>query len=103
VTKARQEGLPLSDQFRLTEAELKRIAPYFPKSLGVPRVDGRRVVIGIIHVVRNGLRWQDAPVLYGPHRTLQNRFVRWSCMGIFANHTARGGPPDQIMIDSSHL
>ena len=97
----------MSDQFWLTEAELKRIAPYFPKSRGVPRVDDRCVVSGIIHVIRNGLRWRDAPVVYGPYKTLYNRFVRWSRMGIFdrifANLAAQSGPPDRIMIDSSHL
>jgi transposase len=30
------------------------------------------VVSGIIHVIRNGLRWRDAPVDYRPHKTLYN-------------------------------
>jgi len=45
------------------------------------RVDDRRVVSGIIHVIRNGLRWRDAPEGYGPHKTLYNRSARWSRMG----------------------
>ena len=73
----------MSDQFWLTKAQLKRIESHFPKSRGVPRADDRRVVSGIIHVIRNGLRWRDAPADYGPHKTLYNRFVRWSRMGIF--------------------
>lgn len=97
----------MSDQFWLTEAQLKRIEPHFPLSHGVPRVDDRRVVSGIIHVIRNGLRWRDAPEVYGPHKTLYNRFVRWSRMGIFdrifANLVAEEGPPDRLMIDSTHL
>lgn len=70
-------------------------------------MDDRRVVSGIIYVIRNGLRWRDAPVVYGPHKTLYNRFVRWSRMGIFdrifANLAAESGPPDRVMIDSTHL
>lgn len=97
----------MSDQFWLTDAQLARIAPYFPLPHGVPRVDDRRVVSGIIHVIRNGLRWRDAPEVYGPHKTLYNRFIRWSRMGvfdrIFANLVAEDGPPDQLMIDSTHL
>lgn len=97
----------MSDQFWLTEAQLKRINLYFPKSRGVPRVDDRRVISGIIHVIRNGLRWRDAPAVYGPHKTLYNRFIRWSRMGvfdrIFANLAAESGPPDRMMIDSTHL
>jgi transposase len=83
VIQARQEDLPMSDQFWLTKAQLKRIEPFFPRTRGIPRVDDRRVVSGIVHVIRNGLRWRDAPAVYGPHKTLYNRFVRWSRMGIF--------------------
>jgi transposase len=58
-------------------------------------------------VIRNGLRWRDAPAVYGPHKTLYNRFVRRSRMGIFdrifANPAAESGPPDRVMIDSTHL
>jgi transposase len=97
----------MSDQFWLTKAQLKRIEPHFPRSRGVPRVDDRRVVSGIIHVIRNGLRWRDAPTVYGPHKTLYNRFVRWSRVGvfdrIFASLAAEDGPPDQLMVDSTHL
>ncbi len=68
----------MSDQFWLTKAQLKRIEPLFPRTRGIPRADDRRVVSGIVHVIRNGLRWRDAPAVYGPHKTLYNRFVRWS-------------------------
>jgi transposase len=58
--------------------QIRRIAPYFPLSRGEPWVDDRRVVSGIIHIIRNGLRWRDAPAEYGPHKALYNRFIRWS-------------------------
>lgn len=45
------------------------------------RVDDRRIINGIIFVIRNGLRWRDAPAAYGPHKTIYNRFIRWSRMG----------------------
>ena len=97
----------MSDQFWLTKAQLKRLEPFFPRTRGVPRVNDRRVVSGIVHVIRNGLRWRDAPAVYGPHKTLYNRFVRWPRMGIFdrifANLAAESGPPDRVMIDSTHL
>ena len=63
----------MSDQFWLSEEQLARIEPYFPLSHGVPRVDDRKVISGIIHVIRNGLRWRDAPEVYGPHKTLAAR------------------------------
>lgn len=97
----------MSDHYWLTEDQLKRIKPYFPRPHGRPRVDDRRVISGIIHVIRNGLRWRDAPEVYGPHKTLYNRFVRWSRMGvfdrIFSGLAAGGGEPDTVMIDATHL
>ena len=97
----------MSELFLLSERQLARIAPYFPLSHGIPRVDDRRVISGIIYVIRNGLQWKDAPKPYGPHKTLYNRFVRWSLAGVFdriftALATA-GGKPERIMIDATHL
>lgn len=97
----------MSDLFLLSEAQMRRIAVYFPLSHGVPRVDDRRVISGIIFVIRNGLRWRDAPRAYGPHKTIYNRFVRWSRLGvfntIFAELAGKAGKPNRLMIDSTHL
>jgi len=73
----------MSDLFLLSERQMARISPFFPLSHGVPRVDDRQVVSGIIYVIRNGLQWKDAPAGYGPHKTLYNRFISWSLMGVF--------------------
>ncbi len=40
-------------------------------------------MVATIFVVNNGLRWRDAPYTYGPHKAIYNRFIRWSCMGVF--------------------
>jgi transposase len=86
---------------------MARISPFFPLSHGVVRVDDRRVVSGIVYVIRNGLQWKDAPAGYGPHKTLYNRFIRWSRLGVFDRifaGLAGGGPkPERIMIDATHL
>ncbi|MEQ9636145.1 MAG: transposase, partial [Devosia marina] len=68
----------MSDLLMLTLKQMRRIEPFFPLSHGVPRVDDRRVLSGILFVIRNGLRWRDAPAGYGPHKTIYNRFIRWS-------------------------
>ena len=68
----------MSDLFWLTDAQMARLAPFFPRSHGKPRVDDRRVLSGIIFINRNGLRWRDAPASYGPHKTLYSRWKRWS-------------------------
>ena len=94
--------------FWLSEAQFDRLRPLLPNKVrGVPRVDDRKVISGIVHVIRCGLRWRDAPACYGPHKTLYNRFVRWSKAGIFdgifqalaSESTATG----TLMIDSTHL
>jgi transposase len=97
----------MDHHFWLSPAQLNRIKPCFPLSHGMPRVDDRKVISGIIHVIRNGLQWRDAPPVYGPHKTLYNRFIRWSRLGvfnrIFADLAGEDGPPDRLMIDATHL
>ena len=46
----------MSSLFWLTDAQMVRLAPFFPKSHRKPRVDDRRVLSGIIFINRNGLR-----------------------------------------------
>ena len=60
----------MSDLIWLSEAQMRRIEPYFPLSHGVPKVDDRRMVSDIIFVIRNGLRLRDAPKEYGSHKTV---------------------------------
>jgi transposase len=97
----------MGDLFLLSERQMARISPFFPLSRGVPRVDDRRVVSGIVYVIRNGLQCKDAPAGYGPHKTLCNRFIRWSRLGvfgrIFAGLTGGRPRPERIMIDATHL
>ncbi len=93
--------------FLLSPSLMSKIEPFFPKPHGVPRVDDRRVVSGIVYVIKHGLRWKDAPPGYGPHKTLCNRVRRWTEMGVFEkifSHLAAGDdPPDTLMIDAPHL
>ena len=92
--------------FWLTERQFRRLAPLLPTDTrGKPRVDDRRVISGIVHVLKSGGRWIDAPDIYGPRKTLYNRFVRWAAKGVWADifHelASTGGPPEQVLIDSS--
>lgn len=97
----------MPDLFLLSPAQMSKIEPFFPKSHGIARVDDRRVISGIIYVLKNGLQWKDAPKEYGPHKTLYNRFRRWTELGvfdrIFSHLSAADGPPDTLMIDATHL
>jgi transposase len=82
--------------------------PLLPnKPRGVPRVDDRRAISGIVHVLHSGGRWADAPIVYGPRKTLYNRFVRWAATGVwqfvFETLAAAGGPPAAVLRDSTHV
>src|SRR3954463_10412674 len=71
------------DCFWLTKNQFARLKPLLPSDTrGKPRVDDRRVIRGIVHVLKSGGRWIDAPDVYGPHKTLYNRFVRWAAKGV---------------------
>lgn len=76
-------------------------------SHGVPRVDDRQVLSGILFVIQNSLRWRDTPVSYGPHKSIYNRFIRWSRLGAFnrilAELAAQGSQTDNLMINATHL
>jgi transposase len=53
-----------------------RIEPYLPTDVrGKERVDDRRIISGIVHVLKSGCRWKDCPAEYGPHTTVYNRFT----------------------------
>jgi len=92
----------MSDLYWLTDEQMAKLSSFFPKSHGKPRVDDRRVLSGIIFINRNGLRWRDAPAVYGPHKTLYSRWKRWSEKGIFgrmmAGLAAQHGEKKTIMI-----
>lgn len=84
------------------------LEPLLPKNRPGPRrEDDRRVISGILHVLRSGCRWSDCPAVYGPRTTIFNRFNRWSIQGvwrrIFEQLAARGAIPEELAIDSTHI
>jgi transposase len=97
------------DESRLFLADrgaVRRLAALLPTDTrGKRRVDDRRVISGIVHVLKSVGRWVDAPDAYGPRKTLYNRFVRWAAKGIWVDifHAlvSAGGTPAEVLIDSS--
>ena len=98
----------MSSGFWLTDAQFKRLEPFLPTDTrGVARVDDRRVISGIVQVLKSGCCWKDAGPEYGPPKTLYNRFVRWRDKGVweiaFVALAAAGGPPSEVLLDSTHV
>jgi transposase len=98
----------MSLNFGLTEEQFNKISPLLPnKPRGVPRVDDRKVLSGIIFCIQRGYRWSDVPPEYGPAKTLYNRYKRWSEAGVFErvfNALARENADlSTLMIDASHV
>ena len=98
----------MSLNFWLTEEQFNKISLLLPnKPRGVPRVDDRRVLSGIIFCIKRGYRWSDVPPEYGPAKTLYNRWKRWSEAGVFERifETLARDTADfsTLMIDASHV
>ena len=98
----------MATHFWLSEEQFARLQPLLPdKVRGVPRVDDRRVLSGLLPVLQSGCRWRDAPPGYGPYKTLYNRFVRWARKGVwervFSELVAADGPPVVLMLDSTSV
>ena len=97
-----------SNLFWLNDEQWRGIEPHLPTDVrGKDRVDDRRVISGILHVLKSGCRWCDCPPQYGPPTTIYNRFVRWARRGVWENLfralADRGRSTDTQMIDSTHI
>ncbi len=98
----------MSNLYWLSDEEWSRIEPLMPRGRrGAHRVDDRRVISGISHMLRSGARWRDCPAEYGPYTTIYNRFNRWSQQGIwYGMFEALSGSTeiiDTVAIDSSYI
>jgi transposase len=95
----------MAGEFWLSDRQWAAIDPLLPKNQsGARRVDDRRVISGIIHVLKVGCRWQDCPAAYGPPTTVYNRFRRWTIKGVWRRLFAtlvEVSPDDIQMIDST--
>jgi transposase len=97
-----------SNLFWLSDQQWEKIEPLLPTDVrGKERVDDRRVISGILHVLRSGCRWCDCPSEYGPPTTIYNRFARWAERGVwerlFRELADRGRSTEMQMIDSTHV
>ncbi|HEX3215533.1 MAG TPA: IS5 family transposase [Aestuariivirgaceae bacterium] len=96
----------MAELFWFSDEQWARIERLLPTNTrGLKRVDDRRVLSGIVHVLRSGCHWSHCPREYGPPKTIYNRFVRWAKRGIweriFAMLSRCEDPPDRLMIDST--
>jgi transposase len=72
----------MADEYLIDDKAWAAIEPLLPKVYaGARRKDDRRIISGIVHVLRSGCRWKDCPAAYGPSPTVYNRFNRWSGRG----------------------
>ena len=98
----------MSARFWLDDDAWAVLEPLLPQNQpGARRVDDRRVISGIIHVLRSGCPWRDCPREYGPCTTIYNRFNRWSRRRIWQRLLAAlvdaGRIGQSIAIDSSYV
>jgi transposase len=88
----------------LTDEEWQALEPLGPARWRLARVDDRRIVAAIFHVLRAGISGHDLPKKYGPYTTASNRFNPWSIRGVrqcmFECHAAHSRDP-LAMIEST--
>ncbi|QEN85653.1 transposase [Labrys sp. KNU-23] len=92
----------------LSDEAWDALEPHLPRGeAGKPRIDDRRVISGILHVLRTGCRWRDVPPAYGRPATIYNRFHRWSQRQVwqatFARMAAAGPVPEELSVDGEHI
>ena len=97
-----------SNLYWLDDDQWQQIEPHLPSDVrGKERADDRRVISGILHVLKSGCRWKDCPPEYGPYTTVYNRFARWAERGVwqhlFRQLAQRGRSTETQMIDSTHI
>lgn len=100
------DGSDMADLFWLSDAQWERIEPHLPLGrCGARRVDDRRVLSGIVHMLPRA-RWRDTPGPYGPPTTIYTRFHRWSQQGvwqaIFDALVSRAPAAETAAIDATH-
>jgi transposase len=98
----------LVDLFWFSDEQWAVIEPFMPQNQpGAHRKDDRRVISGIVHVLRSGCRWRDCPAEYGPATTVYNRFNRWSRRGfwraVLAALAEEGWITETAALDSTYI
>ena len=87
----------MADLFRLSDERWAVVGRFMATNQpGVRRADDRRVVSGILHMLRTGGRWRDVPAEYGPATTIYNRFNRWSRRGFRRAIKKVAGPSSSL-------
>src|SRR5579863_353146 len=74
----------------LTDARWEKIAPLLPKlrksrRRGRPRAKDRKVLEGILWILRSGARWQDSPDEFPSPATCWRRLRDWEERGVWLN------------------
>ena len=94
--------------FWLSDEAWSAIEPLLPSNQPCARrVDDRRIISGILHVLPSGCRWRDCPGEYGPCTTVYNRFNRWNrrkvWQRIYASLVEEGRIGGTVALDSMHV
>lgn len=61
----------------LTDEQMQAVSEWFPRSHGIPRLDDRAILSGIVMVLRENLMWQQAPAVFGGEMALRRRWNQW--------------------------
>lgn len=95
------------EPYWLSESGWQAILPLLPRHrLSASRDDDRRIISGILYMLRSNTRWQDCPSIYGPPTTVYNRWNRWCGRGLWPilfAAIAKASPTDVTGIDPAAI
>ena len=69
---------------QLTEEQFNEIQDLFPKPRGNVRWGHRRVLNGILYILKHGCPWRSLPACYGRWNTVYVQMRRWAERGVLA-------------------
>ena len=70
----------------LTNEQWEKLEPLLPPlkpHTGRTNHDHRRIINGILWILRTGAPWADLPERYGPRGTVSSRYYRWRKAGVW--------------------
>ncbi len=76
----------------LSDAQWNKLEPLLPPqkpNIGRPAENHRKIINGILWILRTGAPWRDLPICYGIHSTVSSRFYRWRKVGIWDDILAK--------------
>ena len=99
----------MTRRYEVSDEQWEQIKPYLGnnrKKMGRPQSDNRKLLNGLMWILRTGAPWRDLPEYYGPWQTVYKRFVQWQNndkLKEMFEQLRQGADMQDICIDGSYI